>query len=66
MSKLPGEENQLEAYRATYEEYKLDYDTMIELFNDMTKNGYGNEAVIWEDEWRSNHAEEIHAIELSV
>jgi hypothetical protein len=64
MSKLPQEENQLEKYRATFDEYQMDYDTMVDLFNDMTKNGYTSEAIVWEDEWRSNNREEIALIEL--
>lgn len=64
MSKLPQEESQLEKYRATFDEYQMDYDTMVDLFNEMTQNGYSAEAIVWEDEWRSNNREEIALIEL--
>jgi hypothetical protein len=63
MSKLPGEENQLEAYRAAYEENKLDYDTTMELFKTMKESGYESDAIILEDEWRAEHRAEIEAIE---
>lgn len=64
MSKHSQEEAQSIAY---YDEFQnqdwADYDDMITFFEKVREAGYENEAMLMEDEWRSNHRAEIEKIE---